>query len=427
MHRLTEIEQKYNIKLIAGSRTKYTREQKTWIMACGHQYVATYRSIIRRIENGETELLCKSCIHKKKNKKLGLDQAKRVVASLDGELLSDEWINNKTEYKFKSNKCGHTWEARFDNTINVAKRRGYLLCPECAVKEKQGNTSKAEKEIADYIKSLGFEALVNYREKNANFEIDIYIPEKNVGIEYHGVYWHCETILKTKTKVNPRSYHKRKADEAEARGIDLLQIFSIEWQNKKDIVKDIIKAKLGAISNRIYARKSSVVAPETKIANGFLKDNHIFGSLKGSRFLGLEYNGKLVAVLAYRLEQSAINITRYATLLDHSIPGGFSKLLKRLKSISEDKEIYTYADRRFSQGKLYEKTGFKKVHYSEPSYWYFNLTQRNELINRRLFQKKYLSKKWKDFDWSKTEYENALAHKYDRVWDAGHIKYILSD
>ena len=423
MYRLSEIEKKYNIKLIAGDREKHPRKQKTWIMSCGHQYVATYRSIIRRIENGETELLCKSCIHKKKNKKLGLEEAKKIIANLDGELLSNKWINNKTKYKFKSNRCGHSWVARFDNTIAVAKKRGYLLCPECALKEKQNNKSQAEKEIADYIKSLGFEVILNYRADNFHFEIDIYVPEKNFGVEYHGAYWHCESVLRKKHK-SPRNYHKQKADEAEKNGIELLQIISIEWKTKKDIIKDIIKAKLGKIDKKIYARKCQVVTPNSKEANAFLETNHIFGSLRGSKFLGLKYNGKLVAVLAYHPEPNGVNITRYATLLDHSIVGGFSKLLKRLSHMFPNKEIYTYADRRFSQGKLYEKTGFKAVHRSKPSYWYFHLTKRDRLYNRRLFQKKYLAKKWEDFDWSKTEYENAIAHKYDRIWDAGHIKYV---
>ncbi len=424
MKRLPDIEQKYNIKLIAGDREKNPRKQKTWIMACGHQYVATYRSIVRRVEDGETELLCRSCIHKKKNKKLGLEQAQKIVQELDGELLANEWINNKTEYKFKSNKCGHTWKSRFDNTISSAKKRTYLLCPECAMKEKQGNTSKAEKEIADYIISLGFEARVNYREKNANFEIDVFVPEKNFGIEYHGAYWHCESVLRKKNRSNPRTYHQRKAEEAEARGIDLIQVIDMEWRDKKEIIKDIIKAKLGKIENRVYARKCKVVIPDSKQANEFFENNHIFGSLRGSKTIGLEYENKLVAVLAYHPEQNGVNITRYANLLDYSVVGGFSKLLKRLVEMFSVKEIYTYADRRFSQGKLYEKTGFKATNRSKPSYWYFHLTKRDKLYNRRLFQKKYLAKKWDDFDWEKTEYENAISHRYDRIWDAGHIKYI---
>ena len=424
MDRLREIEVKYNIKLIEGDREKYPRETKTWIMSCGHKHRASFRNILRKIERGDTELLCKSCAHKSKNKKLGLEKAKEICKQYNGELLSDSWINNKATYLFKSNSCGHTWEGRWDNTINIAKKRGYLLCPECALKQMNSNKSKAEQEIADYIKSLGFEAQLNYREKDANFEIDIFVPEKSFGIEYHGAYWHSEQVLLTKTKTNPRTYHKRKADEADKRGIDLLQIFDIEWKNKKEIIKDIIKAKLGKLEHKIYARKCKIGAPPFKEAKKFFKNNHALGEPTGARMLGLEYCGQWIAIIAYRVEKSNINIVRYATLLNHSVPGGFSKLLKHIQKEYPNKQIYTYADRRFSKGNLYKACGFEQVHISHPTYYYIDLKKKDKLLNRRNFQKKYLAKRWKDFDMQKTEYENALAHGFDRLWDAGHIKYI---
>jgi len=398
MHRLPEIEKEYNIRLIEGHRDKYPRETKKWIMSCGHEYSASYRNILRRIERGETELLCKSCIHKMKNKKLGLDQAKQICKELDGELLSTEWINNKSKYSFYSNRCGHTWEARFDNTINVAKKRGYLLCPDCGLKAMNINKSKGEKEIASFIESLGFSPILNYRAKDAHFEIDVYIPEINFGIEYHGAYWHSEEVLKTKTKTNPRTYHKRKADEAEELGVDLLQVFDIEWKNKKNIIKDIIKSKLGKLEHRVGARECKIVVPNSKQANQFLEKNHIFGQLRGALFFGLEKDKKLLAVLGYRKEGNAINIVRYATELDYGIPGGFSKLLKVLKKEYPDKDIITYADRRFSQGNLYKATGFKKINISHPTYYYVKKSKKDELLNRRLFQRKYLRKKWDDFN-----------------------------
>ena len=425
MKRLADIEEQYNIKLIEGNREKDLGESKVWIMSCGHKHKAIFKNIIRRIERGDKELLCKSCAHKLRNKKLGLDKAKETCEQYNGELLADSWINNKTTYTFKSNTCGHTWESRFDNTINVAKRRGYLLCPECALKQMNSNKSKAEQEIADYIKSLGVKTIMNYRDKESNFEIDIYVPEKKFGVEYHGSYWHSEQVLLTKTKTNPKTYHKRKADEADARGIDLLQIFDIEWTNQKEIIKDIIKAKLGKLEHKIYARKCEVGVVPFKEAKLFFEHNHIFGEPSGTRMLGLKYLDEWVAIVAYRKEKDSINIIRYATLLEHSVIGGFTKLLKQIKKANPEIEIFTYADRRFSKGTLYGVGGFKQTHISHPTYYYIDLKKKNELLNRRGFQRKYLQKRWEDFDPSKTEYENTLAHGYDRVWDAGHIKYML--
>lgn len=85
-------------------------------------------------------------------------------------------------------------------------------------------------------------------------EIDVYLPSRNIGIELNGVYWHSTRINKDKYNVA----HKQK--EAEEKGIFIIEVWDVEWTDpqKREIVKDYIKAKLGKTEKRIAARKCTV-------------------------------------------------------------------------------------------------------------------------------------------------------------------------
>jgi hypothetical protein len=62
------------------------------------------------------------------------------------------------------------------------------------------------------------------------FEIDIYLPELKIGIEYNGLFYHSESRGKHKT------YHLDKTKLAESKGVKLIHIFEDEWLYKQDIV-----------------------------------------------------------------------------------------------------------------------------------------------------------------------------------------------
>ena len=83
-------------------------------------------------------------------------------------------------------------------------------------------------------------------------EIDIYIPEIKLGIEFNGLYWHSEEGGKDS------KYHLNKTELCESNGIKLIHIFEDEWLYKKNIVKSRLKNILGLTENKIYARKCEI-------------------------------------------------------------------------------------------------------------------------------------------------------------------------
>lgn len=67
-------------------------------------------------------------------------------------------------------------------------REHQLLCTVCKPVDKP--YSKAEKEIAQYISSFGVNVIENDRTVLAGHELDIYVPDYRLAVEYNGLYWH---------------------------------------------------------------------------------------------------------------------------------------------------------------------------------------------------------------------------------------------
>ena len=92
-----------------------------------------------------------------------------------------------------------------------------------------------EKEIATYIKSLGeSNVLTNDRTALNGNELDIFIPNKNIAVEFDGIYWHSEIV-------KDNDYHINKTITCEKRGIRLIHIFEDEWLEHADIIKSMLK------------------------------------------------------------------------------------------------------------------------------------------------------------------------------------------
>ena len=113
-------------------------------------------------------------------------------------------------------------------------------------------------------------------------EIDIYIPQKRFGIEYHGLYWHSEIY-------KPKNYHLLKTNECNKNGISLIHIFEDEWLYKKEIVVSILLNKIKQINTNIYGRKCEIREISSKISKDFLNKNHIQGNVNSKVKIGLYY------------------------------------------------------------------------------------------------------------------------------------------
>lgn len=276
------------------------------------------------------------------------------------------------------------------------------------------STSYAEIEIASYIEALGFEPKTNVKGllSNRRLELDIYIESHNLAIEFDGLYWHS----------GERKFNKY--EECEKVGLNLLTIYDVEWDDiiKQDIWKSVIRHKLNATQNKIYARKCKIVDVEPRKANEFFTKNHLQGHANASVYKGLEYEGELVTCISLmkpRWDKNVdFEIIRFANKLNHHIAGGFSKLVKHI-----DGTYISYANRRWSAGNVYAKSGLIKEAITPPNYVWYN-SSNSMLLSRYKTQKhKLQSVLGSLYNENLTENENMENSGFVQVFDYGNIKF----
>tara|TARA_R100000664_G_C2758118_1_gene146805 strand:- start:3358 stop:5280 length:1923 start_codon:yes stop_codon:yes gene_type:complete len=279
-------------------------------------------------------------------------------------------------------------------------------------------SSFAEREIADYVKSLvGDENVITSDRSTLNGkELDIYVPSRNLAIEFNGLFWHS-------TKFKNPTDHLDKTRACEKLGIHLIQIFEDEWYNTPEVIKKSIAVRLGAINlNRVYARKCKIVELSNSDVRDFYNNNHVQGAMNASIVYGLEFEDVLVAAMSFKENYGYMELTRYATS-EHVI-GGFSKLLKHFFKYNPDCErVVSFADRRWSQGDVYKKNGFKLTKVVRPNYFY---VEGNERVRKQYYRHKYLDKKLDNYDPSKSEKENTEANGVYRIYDCGLLKFEIT-
>lgn len=282
------------------------------------------------------------------------------------------------------------------------------------------NKSKKEQEIANFITNLGFDILQNNRTILDGKELDIFIPSKNIAIEFDGLFWHNE-LNKEKNS------HITKTIECNKKGIRLLHIFEDEWIYKSNIWKSMLKAILGVTENKIYARKCEIKNVPLEEAKVFLENNHIQGYCNSHIRYGLYYNNELVSLMTFGPTRHFIGskkhqyeLLRFCNKLNHSVVGGASKLLKYFIKNHNPLSIVSYADRRWSVGNLYEKLNFNLYNASRPNYFYVIGDKR---YNRFNFRKSQLIKE--GFDPNLSEREIMFQRKIYRIYDCGCLCYEL--
>ncbi len=330
-----------------------------------------------------------------------------------------------TTYKgvFRSNK--YPWKCvicqyQFLDEIDDGK---IPQCPICV--GLVGTRSRAENDLYDFLQEIlsDYKITRNNRRLISPLELDFLIPDLKIAIEFNGVYWHSEL------KIKDTLYHLKKTTQCASIDYQLIHIFDNEWLLAKDIVKSRLKAILGVEQNKIYARNCVIREIDTKTKNAFLEENHIQRSCASSINYGLFYNDELVSVMTFGKPRFSKEydweMIRYCSRLNTRIVGGASKLLSAFEKQNNPKNLISYADRRWSCGKLYEQLDFELLRTSQPNYFYFHSSNKIVLLeSRNTYQKHKLPAILKTFDPNKTEWENMKDNGYNRIWDCGNWVFL---
>ena len=104
------------------------------------------------------------------------------------------------------------------------------------------HVSKGEKEVLEFVKSIYSGTIIENdrtqmtpNDENGwieNHELDIWLPDIKVAIEFNGTYWHSIPNIVESDKF--------KKIQCESKGIRLLTISESDWDNEPDICKSKI-------------------------------------------------------------------------------------------------------------------------------------------------------------------------------------------
>jgi hypothetical protein len=300
-------------------------------------------------------------------------------------------------------------------------------CPDC-----YHPASKWENEIAAYIQNAGFNIVQSYREWHQRQEIDIYIPERRLGFECNGLFYHHSG-----TGGKPRLYHRDKSAAALKAGISLVHLWDA---NSLEMNKSMVASKLGVVQ-KIPARKTVFKEISAQSANSFCMQNHLQGSAgkttiwAGGLFYNDGGNDALTAVMTPRRFGGQVELSRFATLLFTQVIGGFSKLLEH--SILWAKQngcikIISFANRDITPDpdkSVYSKTGFVLQDTPEDPILRYCNPKKSIMYNRQRFMKNRQRLLWPDITEDdialKTETQICEQHGIYPVYGTGRWKFEL--
>jgi protein-arginine kinase activator protein McsA len=411
----------YGVDNPSKSKKVHDKKVKTSIKNYGTEYPIQSKEIKNRLVKNNLKkygvgnvMECNNIKARSRNTRLKIEYGRFFQNDVFNSKIEpmfdiNEYDGINTEYRFRCKKCGDI----FDDILRGGK------IPRCYKCYPNNNTSIAEIEIGDYIKSLGVDVIKNERNIIDGLEIDIWIPSLKIGIEYNGLYYHSEIFGNT-----DKLYHLDKLQKCEKLGIRLINIFEDEWISKPHIVKSKLKHILGMNSDKIYGRNCNVISLTSNQSKKFLETHHIQGSTPASIKLGLVYDDVIVAAMTFSKRAIFGNteweIVRYAT--NGVVIGGFGKLLSFFEKKWKPNILISYMNKNWSSSmdNVYLKNGFECTSVGTPNFF---IVKNGKRYSRISYQKHKLNKILKNYDDSLTAWENLQLNGYDRIWDCGSVKY----
>ena len=379
---------------------------------CGHKFKRSFNAFQSRKKSNNPP--CPKCTS------LAISQKRTKTTDIFAEQMESVYGVGKYEIVGKYTRSSDKVEIRCleCGRVFLIEANSFLQGHGCPFHNCQ--SSKKEKDVADFIRSVyNGKILTNDRTILSGREVDIFLPDVKIAFEFDGVFWHNENNKGTE-------YHLQKTIDCDEKGIRLIHIFEDEWKYKQDIWKSMISNLLGLTDNRIYARNCEVREIGSNECTVFLNDNHIQGWCPSQIKIGLFNCDEIVAVMTFGKSRHFIGngkteyeLLRFCNRKNMIVVGGASKLFTYFKRKYKPSNVVSYADRRWSNGNLYNQIGFKFDHYSKPNYYYVVGDIRKNRFN---FRKSVLVKKYNCPE-NMSEREFCQLQKWNRIYDCGTSVY----
>ncbi len=279
-------------------------------------------------------------------------------------------------------------------------------CQKCA-----NVLSKGEDDVCTFLENLGL--VVNRRNRSilGSHELDAYVPEAKLAVEFCGNYYHSDIVRDL-----GKNRHYDKYKKCSDLGIHLVTLYENEWSEKPDIIKDVLKMLAGKHDSRQYARKLALREVPIKDARQFFANRHIQGAPRKGVFYGLFSDGVLVACMGFakgaslRGDSTTWELLRYAS--EGQVVGGASRLFKAFVKAHNPEEVVSFSDNRWFTGGMYKTLGFVLGSENKPDYVVWS-NKTKKVYHKTLFQRSSIPARINEFG-SKETYDPATDPRTER-------------
>jgi len=285
--------------------------------------------------------------------------------------------------------------------------------------------SKGENEIIKFLNFHNIKTIPNERNLLDGFELDIYLPEYKIGIEFNGVYFHSEYTGKKDIE-----YHKSKTNILESKGIKLIHIFDVNYEKCTKKINRMLLDFIGINLIKINTDNNIVNYIDENKKNEFIRNNTINVIDKSEYCISTIINEKIFSILCFDYIENKIKINNYICKIGYRIEDDHILMFESIKTKFKFDQIIGYYNKLWNDfdGNFFEKLGFKKNKNIDPDFYYikYNGIDKNMLINKNFYTKEYLKERFKDI-YSDILSVDELFNKagYDKIWDSGSIEYLL--
>ena len=322
----------------------------------------------------------------------------------------------KHDFVFQQGACDH-----------ITKGYG---CPKCGCIQSTGET-----QVASFLSTF---TTVDQRNRQLikPKEVDIYLPEHKLAIEYCGEYHHSAGSKEEEGKM--RRKHIEKHMQCRELGVRLITMYESEWQERNYAIRRLLRNAVGKGKGRLMARKCELRKVSNAEARAFYDRYHPQGGAGSGEHYALFWKGKMVACMRFVLgandrgsaaKARVWTLGRYATRI--TVAGAASRLFKAFLKDYNPPEVKSFSDNRYFDGGMYAQLGFTLEEETKEDYLVWSPKQ--GLRPKPHYQRRQLPKRMRehgvepDFDPAtdpRTEAEITYLIGCRRIYDCGKKRWV---
>lgn len=237
---------------------------------------------------------------------------------------------------------------------------GYAVYNPCGLCTR--HLSKGEQQVFDFLSNLT-KAETRNRTILKPKELDIYLPERKLAVEYCGEYWHSAGSKEEERKT--RKKHIEKYLACKEQGVRLITLWESEWKERNYAIRRLLRNAVGKSKGKLMARKCELRKATAAEARAFYDRYHPQGGAGAGEHYALFWKGKMVACMRFVLgandrgaaaKDRVWTLGRYATRI--TVAGAASRLFKAFVTEFNPPEVKSFSDNRFFDGGMYAQLGF---------------------------------------------------------------------